>query len=364
MSPSWEIEVDGATSAEWSQMLDQFDDASIYQTAAYGEVHWGKRNLSRLVLKRDGEVAGLAQFRIVRPTPLRFGVAYLRWGPLWERRGQPVNSEVALRLARAIEHEYVQTRKLFVRILPNAFAGSPRAELFASAFAKFTREAQAPRDAYRTFVLDLAPPLDQLRSRLDAKWRNKLRQAEKNNLTVTAGDGDREYRAFCELYSQMRQRKTFETTVDAEEFARIQQALPKAQRMRALICRDKGVPVAGLIASAMGDSAIYLLGATGDAGLRSRGAYLLQWTLIGWLKEQGVRWYDLGGIDPEGNPGVYYFKRGLSGAEICQIEPIFASDSALSSGMVRFGVAVQRGLRAALRPFSVPRPLKQPAAES
>ena len=68
-------------------MLDLFDDANIYQTAAYGEVRWGKKNLSRLVLKRDGEVVGIAQLRIIRPTPLKFGMAYLRWGPLWERRG-------------------------------------------------------------------------------------------------------------------------------------------------------------------------------------------------------------------------------------------------------------------------------------
>ena len=34
----------------------------------------------------------------------------------------------------------------------------------------------------------------------------------------------RSIRAFCEIYSQMRKRKTFETTVDIEEFGRIQEA--------------------------------------------------------------------------------------------------------------------------------------------
>ena len=62
-------------------MLDLFDDANIYQTSAYGGVRWGEKNLSRIVLKRDGEVMGMAQLRIVRPTPLKFGMAYLRWGP-------------------------------------------------------------------------------------------------------------------------------------------------------------------------------------------------------------------------------------------------------------------------------------------
>ena len=34
----------------------------------------------------------------------------------------------------------------------------------------------------------------------------------------------------------MRKRKTFETTVDVEEFGRIQEDLPETHRMRILIC--------------------------------------------------------------------------------------------------------------------------------
>ena len=104
----WQVEVDRATPAEWSQMLDLFDDANIYQTSAYGGVRWGEKNLSRLVLKRDGEVLGMAQLRIVRPTPLKFGMAYLRWGPLWERRGLALDPEVPNCMARAVEDEYVR----------------------------------------------------------------------------------------------------------------------------------------------------------------------------------------------------------------------------------------------------------------
>ena len=163
-------------------------------------------------------------------------------------------------------------------------------------------------------------------------------------VTVDTGAADL-YRTFCLIYNQMRKRKTFETTVDVEEFGRIQQDLPESHRMQVLVCEDKGVPVAGLVASAMGDSAIYLLGATSDDGLKSKGAYLLQWTMIKWLKEHGVRWYDLGGIDPEGNPGVYSFKKGLSGIDVTQLSPLVACDSVASSAMVRAGLAMRRAVR-------------------
>ncbi len=363
-NPSWQVEVDRATSAEWSEMLDLFADANIYQTAAYGDVRWGARNLSRIVLRRDGEVVGAAQLRIVRPTPLKFGMAYLRWGPLWERRGLTVDPEVPLRMARAIEDEYLVRRKLFARVLPNAFAGSTRAATMQTAFCRFAAEPLDTDNTYRTIVLDLNPSLEELRKGLDPKWRNKLCGAEKNNLKVVVGNGSDEYRIFCQMYNHMRQRKAFETTVDVEEFGQMQETLVPSQRMQIMICEANGVPAAGLVVSAMGDSAIYLLGATGDDGLKSKGAYLLHWTAIEWLKRVGVRWYDLGGIDPEGNPGVYSFKKGFSGVDITQINPLVASDSAVSSGMVKAGLAVQRALRGSKSPFSAARSLKQLATRN
>jgi lipid II:glycine glycyltransferase (peptidoglycan interpeptide bridge formation enzyme) len=364
MDSIWKVEVDCATRTEWPQMLDLFDDANIYQTFAYGGVRWGEKNLSHLVLKRDGEVLGVAQLRIIRPTPLKFGIAYLRWGPLCERRSKPLGSEVISRMAHALVEEYVRKRRLFLRILPNAFAGSPRAGLIQSAFSTFTPNSSVTDTRYRTFLLDLDASLEDLRKRLDKKWRNQLTRAEKNNLTVIAGSGSDEYRTFCQIYQQMRKRKTFESTVDAEEFGRIQEELPESHRMRILICTDNGVPVAGLVASAMGNSAIYLLGATSDDGLSSKGAYLLHWTLIRWLKENGTRWYDLGGIDPEGNPGVYHFKRGLSGVNVCQINPLAACDSAVSSAIVKAGLAMQRTFHGSLSPLNLARSLKQLATRN
>lgn len=360
----WQVEVDRATPAEWSQMLELFDDANIYQTSAYGGVRWGEKSLSRLVLKRDGEVLGIAQLRIVRPTPLKFGMAYLRWGPLWERRGQPLDAEVPKRLAHALEDEYLAKRKLFLRLIPNAFVESQRAAIMQSAFSRFIAEPLDAGNTYRTFVLDLAPSLDELRKDLDPKWRNKLSGAEKSKLEVIEGSGSAEYRTFCRIYQEMRRRKRFESTISVEEFGRIQENLAQSQRMRVLICQGNGVPVAGLVTSAMGESAIYLLGATSDDGLKSKGAYLLQWIMIRWLKENGIKRYDLGGIDPEENPGVYHFKRGLSGEDVCQINPLTASSSAVSAGIVKAGLAMQRMLRGSLSPLNLARSLKQLATRN
>jgi Acetyltransferase (GNAT) domain len=338
----WQVEVDRSTPDEWSRMLDLFEDANIYQTWSYGSVRWGVENLSHLTLRRGVDVVGMAQLRIVRPARLNCGMAYLRWGPLCERRGHPFDSEALRCMGSALHAEYVLKRKLFLSVLPNAFVGSRRAAAIQSAFQQFDPEPGLPTSNYRTFLLDLAPGLNELRKGLDGKWRNKLTCAEKNNLTIHVGTGNAEFRTFCSIYNQMRQRKSFETTVNVEEFARIQAGLPERHRMRILVCEDKGLPVAGVVTSAMGDSAIYLLGATSNDGLNSKGSYLLQWSLIQWLKETGVRWYDLGGIDPVGNPGGYLFKRGLSGADVSQVNPMAACASVVSSVVVRGGLLIHR----------------------
>lgn len=352
LNHAWQVEVDRVTDEEWSRMLDSFEDANIYQTWSYGAVRWGRRNLSHLVLKRNGDVVAMAQLRIVRPTKFNFGMAYLRWGPLCHRRGRELDAEATAAVAQALREEYVGQRRLLLQILPNAFVGTRRGTLFQSAFKSFTQEASTPTNLYRTFVVDLTPPLDELRKDLDKKWRNQLTRSEKNGLAIIADTGVAAYRIFCRMYAQMLKRKAFETTVDIEEFERIQESLPESHRMRILICEQSGVPVAGIVASAMGDSGIYLLGATSDVGLNSKGAYLLQWTMIQWLKENGYRYYDLGGINPEGNAGVYSFKKGLSGTDVSQLRPFLACDNVVSSMIVRASLlakGVVRGVSALRR---------------
>ena len=180
LEPAWQVEVDRATPGEWSAMVDLFDDANLYQTWSYGAVRWGTKNLSHLVLKRNGEIVAMAQLRIVRPTRFNFGMAYLRWGPLCHRRGKDLDADAVLSMSRVLQEEYVCKRSLLLQIIPNAFAGSPRATLFQASFSQFTQEPQTAANVYRTFVLDLSPPIEQLRKSLDAKWRNKLSGAEKN----------------------------------------------------------------------------------------------------------------------------------------------------------------------------------------
>jgi lipid II:glycine glycyltransferase (peptidoglycan interpeptide bridge formation enzyme) len=68
---------------------------------------------------------------------------------------------------------------------------------------------------------------------------------------------------------------------------------------------------------------------------------LLQWQMIERLKERGCQFYDLGGINPETNPGVYHFKSGFSGEDVSFIPRFELSGSALSAFVVGLGERVR-----------------------
>lgn len=342
----YHVEVDSIGEAQWSTLVGFFADGSIYQTWSYGAVSWGAKNLSHLVLKKGGDIVSAAQLRIVRPGWLRCGLAYLRWGPLCCAKGKELDPEIVCQMAAALYAEYVQNRGLFLRVFPNAIQGTARASALGVAFSKYAAEPFGRNQTKRTLLLDLSPPLDELRRKLDQKWRNQLNRAEKNGLGLIEGDGPEEFATFLRMYDQTVARKRFNTSTNVPQFAVMQESLPSDQRMRIFLCYREGVPLAGLVGSAMGDSGIYLHGATSDEGLALKGAYLLQWRMICWLKENCIRYYNLGGINPETNPGVYHFKKGLSGQDVLYLSPFAACESQLSALFAR---AVDFGGASSLR---------------
>ncbi|MDP3850165.1 MAG: peptidoglycan bridge formation glycyltransferase FemA/FemB family protein [Luteolibacter sp.] len=332
-----EVLVDGQTADTWDDMIRGFEDANIYQTHAYGAVRWGERYLSHLVLSKGGKALAAAQLRIVRAPVLPVGVAYARWGPLCRVRGGEPDPEVLAKMLECMRGEYCGRRGLVLQIIPNAYSASGPGDEFAMALEKtgFREDPSLPR--YRTVHVDLTPAVEIMRKRLHQKWRNQLNGAEKNGLEFEVARDTRAYDEFVHLYHGMRDRKGFDSAVDVGEFGRIQETLAECRKMPVFLARKDGHAVGALVCSLMGDTAIYLLGATNDRARELKASYFLHWQAMLWLKSEGARCYDLGGIDPVANPGGHHFKSGFGGNDVTQIAPV-----SISGGLV--GGAVLRGI--------------------
>jgi lipid II:glycine glycyltransferase (peptidoglycan interpeptide bridge formation enzyme) len=339
------VRVDSTDVSEWSELLCQFDDASVYQTWAYGAVHWGEHQLSHLVLERNSKAISIAQVRIVKLPVIGKGIAYVRWGPVCRRRSEPYDPDVLRQMTQALREEYVNRRGLMLRLVPPVYTSDTFAESWAADWASAGIVRNGKIDPEHTMRVDLSPTLDILRSKLHQRWRNYLKSAEKEGFTVHDGTSVEFYDKFLAAYNEMMSRKRFDTTVDVNEFRRIQAELPEQLRMRVFLAEKEGKLFNALVVAAAGDTGIYLLAATSDEGLKSKGAHLLQWRAMEWLKANGFHRYELGGINPEKNPGVFQFKNGLGGEDVHQIGVFESSGSPLSAACVRAGERLQATAR-------------------
>ena len=304
-------EIDTVDERAWCEILEQFDDANIYQTWSYAAVRCGRQNTSHLLLKEKGDIVAVAQSRIVKLPFIDVGIAYIRWGPLWRLRNAGAKEETFRQAIRALRNEYVCRRGLVLRLFPLLFDDDAPSLLSILKEEGFSRSGE--EKLHQTLLVDLSRSLGDLREGLRPHWHRYLKVAERNRLEVIEGDADEFFEMFIKIYRETVSRKGFVESYDINEFRLIQSLLPEKFKMKIMLCKSGDELCAGLVCSAIGKTAIYLFGATSNSGMKSRGSYLLHWKLIEWLKQNRFSVYDLHGIDPVRNPGTYKFKNDLAG---------------------------------------------------
>ena len=357
-------EIDSVDESTWFRVIEQFDDVNIYQTWAYDEVRCGRENISHFLLKKDGTAVAAAQSRLVRLPFVKAGIAYVRWGPIWRRHGaEPQDPETFRQAIRALRNEYACGRGLLIRLRPVLFRDP------SSGFASILNEEgflASKESPDRTLCLDVSRPLEELRSGLKPQWRRHLKVAENNGLEIIEGSNHGLFDDFIRLYKEMVDRKRFVEPSDIRQFQAVQERLPERFKMKIMLCKSGDKLCAGLVCSAIGNTGVYLFGATSNAGRQVKGAYLLHWRLIEWLKQNGVSTYDLHGIDPVTNPGTYRFKADLcgnNGRDVYFLGRFESYTSPLSHSCVACGDSL-RGIYQNLRKKLAERGGQTPSGES
>jgi len=355
LQSGYTVEVDVADERSWGEIMREFSDANLYQTWAHAAVISGRQRVSHLVLRREGKIAAVAQARIAKLPLVNFGVAYIRWGPLWQNPMGDSDGESFRQAIRALRNEYVCRRGLVLRLFPFAFEDDTRcaAILREEGFSPTSNETPG-----RTIVIDMTVPLLTLRDGMARNWKRNLKAAEQNNLEVIEGSSVEMFEAFIGVYKQMVSRKNFVEPNDIHQFRHIQEQLPEEQKMQIMLCKSDGEISAGLIWSAMGNMGIELFAATGDAGTTTKGSYLLRWRLVEKLKQGNFRLYNLNGINPVVNPGGYKFKNELAGGngrDVHYLGRFDANDGGLSSLFVESADALRSNYRRVKGRFKTPK---------
>jgi hypothetical protein len=311
LEKEYSIEVDRVDKPGWHDLLKGFEDATFYQTWSYGERFWGARQLSHAVLRHQGRAVAAAQLRVIRFPLLRAGAAYLNWGPLWRRKGEPANAAHLRNMLRALFNEYVLGRNCALRVLPKVF-DIPENQGIRDIFEE-ERYAAGP-DSLRTFVVDLRPTADEIRRNLHRSWKRSLTFAEEQDLQLFAATDPGHFSLVAALNKEMRDRKQFYGG-DVRSALEANGDLPRELRLRVLLCSHNGETIAALGWSQMGTLCLPIVSGTGDKALPLKASFLLFWRMVLQAKESGAIYCDTAGVHEKRNPGSYFFKKGLAGKD-------------------------------------------------
>jgi Acetyltransferase (GNAT) domain len=153
-------------------------------------------------------------------------------------------------------------------------------------------------------VWDLA---SDLRAGLDPRWRGPLLAAERRGLCVRT-DGEDTLEALLAAELPLRRARGYRTLPPA--FTR---ALPKGA-LRLWDWQHNGALGAAMCLVRHGTTASYHLAWAGPAAREREVHRLMLWRAALALRDEGVRWLDLGSVDSMAAPGLARFKLGTGAA--------------------------------------------------
>lgn len=297
--------VDLTDAPDWDGRIADEPGANLYAARPWGtykaRLNWEVRRIAI----RDGGRRPLAfvQYQERRIGPARFVLA----------QGCPVLTEVGAARAEATLGAFRDHLAL------------GRFDLLGVNFHEFQHNEAVPAllglgfvpvlsARQHTLELDLTRDIAEIEAGLDSKWRRNLAKARRNPdlEAVLLTDPDARLAAFdifAGMYAALQARKGFANSLDPSAYRDIAATDP---RLVILEVRENGTPIMVRIAHRASQRWTDFFAASNERGRATNAAALSVWTLIEQAKSEGCPVYDLGGIDPAGNRGVFDFKRGVS----------------------------------------------------
>jgi Acetyltransferase (GNAT) domain len=169
----------------------------------------------------------------------------------------------------------------------------------------------------RTIWIDMGPGRDGLWQNLDKQWRYGVGRAERLGVTVDTSRLAGDVEAFFALCTNISQTKGFRLPASIDLMKRLLEAEQSdSVEAQLFIARHDGRLGAGAFVMRCGRSIHYFWGATDRALSKQRVGEAVQWAAMEWALTKKCCRYDLEGIDPQRNPGVYEFKKKMGGREV------------------------------------------------
>lgn len=294
----WELLTDETACRIWDNNLTRFPDFSPFQMHCWGAYNrtLGWEPCYFAARGESGEIVAL-MLGLLRRYPLGIGILWCVGGPVGDVTTWDGDLQKALTKATGLKHLYCRFRCDRERRTGDALALNHQS---------WMRSWFMLHSSW-TMELDLGQEEAELLAKCSRNWRRNFQASKKNNLQISLWENPNIDEVVA-IYADLQARKNLPEQFSRKELTNLFEcAASNFVCYRAL--DETGEPVALRGCLIIGDRAIDYLAATTEQGRNLRASYTVFWRLLQDCRERGVKFYDLSGIDPYENPGVYNFKR-------------------------------------------------------
>ena len=165
-----------------------------------------------------------------------------------------------------------------------------------------------------SMILDLNCGTEEVRKRFSKNWRHNLKRSNKYGLTFERWDNPNSHEMYM-IYKEMEEYKGIKNQFTLRQ---IQSTIDNLGKNLILYrCTDENdVLIAFRGIGIYGNRILDLFAAATPNARKVYATYGLFWSIVKYYCDNEMQHYDLGGIDPDGNPGVYNFKKGTGAREV------------------------------------------------
>ncbi|MGJ3237627.1 MAG: lipid II:glycine glycyltransferase FemX [Anaerolineae bacterium] len=296
----------------WDEFVLQHPRAYFLQLSQWGQQKtaygW---SVARVALSAGEEIVAGAQL-LLHPLPLKLGMmAYLPYG------GYVSDETQWQALWDAVDTCARQHGSAFLKWEPGFdFAHDPR----QWGFVESPQRIQPPN----TIIVDITDDDETLQGRMNTSTRRNIRKAYRDEVRYYKASRD-DLPKFTRMMTVTGERNEF--GVHEPDYYALMYDLFVPQHGALILAEHEGDIIAGNFVVHVGQSAVYLEGASSNIKRKLMASYGVQWEAIKWAQKRGAQHYDMWGIPDESEEileaqfqerndglwGVYRFKRGWGG---------------------------------------------------
>ncbi len=302
----------------WDASLADRPDANFLQSWAWGEFHKALDNkVWRLAIEDNGMIA--LQLLVIKLS-LGLGqcILYSPRGSLINKKAsaRAVKDGTALLITRIQEIAHQENALAFRMDPPITEDDQVSISIYKSlGFIPNPRKQIQPKLSQ---VLDLTDGYESILKEMKPKTRYNINLARKKELVITNDVSPESIHAFVELTTITANRNKFKSHSPKYYETQIK-TLSQYNMISLWIAKIENTPIAAILIVTFGPMAVYVHGSSNDTYRNLMAPYLLHDLAIKDAIDNGVTYYDFGGItsDPD-HPwaGITRFKKGFGGEEV------------------------------------------------